>query len=152
MNCEKSLRNHDQTFLKWRIILQNEDVDQKSWSLTVLWATVDFWPSTFDFQASEQLTEQTSCARHETWHGWSWEHIGTMEGIWYHWTSNILIKMGTLVWGTLPLERVCLVNFLGILEQVEDLNGHVLSKMRGQILGYNSGSLYNHRRKPYRIP
>ena len=27
---------------------------------------------------------------------------------------------------------------LGILEQVEDLNGHVLSKMREQILGYNS--------------
>ena len=27
---------------------------------------------------------------------------------------------------------------LGILEQVDDLNGHVLSKMRGKILGYNS--------------
>ena len=26
---------------------------------------------------------------------------------------------------------------LGILEQVGDLNGHVLSKMRGKILGYN---------------
>ena len=27
---------------------------------------------------------------------------------------------------------------LGNLEQIEDLNGHVLSKMRGKILGYNS--------------
>ena len=26
---------------------------------------------------------------------------------------------------------------LGILEQIEDFNGHVLSKMRGKILGYN---------------
>ena len=26
---------------------------------------------------------------------------------------------------------------LGKLEQIEDLNGHVLSKMRGKILGYN---------------
>ena len=28
--------------------------------------------------------------------------------------------------------------FLGNLEQIEDLNGHVLSKMRGKILGYNT--------------
>ena len=27
---------------------------------------------------------------------------------------------------------------LGILEPVEDLNGHVLSKMRGEIYGYNN--------------
>ena len=27
---------------------------------------------------------------------------------------------------------------LGNLEQIEDLNGHVLSKMRGKFLGYNS--------------
>ena len=27
---------------------------------------------------------------------------------------------------------------LGNLEQIEDLNGHVLSKMRGKILGYNT--------------
>ena len=43
-----------------------------------MWATVDFWPSIVDFQAFEQLTEQTSFARLETWHGWSWEHIRTM--------------------------------------------------------------------------
>ena len=27
---------------------------------------------------------------------------------------------------------------LGKLEKIEDLNGHVLSKMKGKILGYNS--------------
>ena len=27
---------------------------------------------------------------------------------------------------------------LGNLKQIEDLNGHVLNKMRGEILGYNS--------------
>ena len=30
---------------------------------------------------------------------------------------------------------------LGNLEQIEDLNGHVLSKMRGKILGYNNRDL-----------
>ena len=35
-------------------------------------ATVDFCPSIIDFQAFEQLDEQTSSAWLETWHGWSW--------------------------------------------------------------------------------
>ena len=40
---------------------------------------VGFWPNIVDFQLFEQLTEQTWDARHETWHGWSWEHIRAME-------------------------------------------------------------------------
>ena len=50
---------------------------QKILNFDCMWATVDFWPSTIDFQAFEQLAEQTSSTRLETWHGWSWEHIRT---------------------------------------------------------------------------
>ena len=32
---------------------------------------------------------------------------------------------------------------LGNLDQIEDLNGHVLSKMRGKILGYNNSHFCN---------
>ena len=35
-------------------------------------------------------------------------------------------------------EAFLVLPLLGNLEQIEDLNGNVLSKMRGKILGYNS--------------
>ena len=38
----------------------------------------------------------------------------------------------------IALEESLSGQLLGILEQVGDLNGHVLSKMREQILGYNN--------------
>ena len=38
------LMNHDQPLIKWWMWLQNEDVDQKSGSLTVCWPQLTFWP------------------------------------------------------------------------------------------------------------
>ena len=39
-----SLRNHNQPLIKWWIWLQNIDVYQKSWSLTVNWSKLTFCP------------------------------------------------------------------------------------------------------------
>ena len=110
----------------------------KNLKFDCMWATIDFWPNTVDSQASEQLTEQTSCARHENWHGWSWGHIRAMENIWDPWSSHILMKTEILVRGLLPYEENLSGQFLVILGQVGDLNGHVLSKMREKISGYNN--------------
>ena len=78
----------------WSTLDQMMDITSKCWcwpkilKFDCMWATVDFWPSIVDFQAFEQLTEQTSCARHETWHGWSWGYIRTMETIWDPWEPS----------------------------------------------------------------
>ena len=39
-----SLKNHDQSLIKWWILLQNVDVDKKLWSLTVCWPLLTFCP------------------------------------------------------------------------------------------------------------
>ena len=39
-----SLRNYDQPLINWWIWLQNVDVGQKSWSLTVCWPQLTFYP------------------------------------------------------------------------------------------------------------
>ena len=44
---------------------------------------------------------------------------------------------GNPSWRFIALGESLSGQLLGILEQVEDLNGHVLNKMRGKILGYN---------------
>ena len=49
-----------------------------------------------------------------------------------------LDENGNPSWRFIALGESLSGQLLGILEQVEDLNGHVLSKMRGKILGYNS--------------
>ena len=38
------LMNHEQILIKWWILIQNLDVDQKSWSLTVCWPQLTFSP------------------------------------------------------------------------------------------------------------
>ena len=47
------------------------------------------------------------------------------------------MKMETLIWDTALGESLS-GQLLGKLEQIEDLQEYVLSKMRGKILGYNS--------------
>ena len=83
---------------------------QKILKFDCIWVTIDFWPSTINFWTFEQLTEQTSSARLENWHGWSWEHIRTLVRIWDPLDSSILMQHETLIWGRLPYERACLVN------------------------------------------
>ena len=75
---------------------------QKILKFDCIWVTVDFCPSTVDFWTFEQLTEQTSSARLEIWHGWSWEHIMTLVIIWGHLDSRVLMQHKTLIWGWLP--------------------------------------------------
>ena len=53
------------------------------------------------------------------------------------------MKMETLVGGSLLLGESLSGKLLGILEQIEDINEHMLSKMGGKILGYNTSH------KPY---
>ena len=96
-----------------------------------MWATVDFWPNTVDFQAFEQLIEQTSSARLETLHGWYWEHNRKMVSIFDPLVSSILMKYETLIWGRLPLGESLSGQLLDFLEQFEDLTWHVLRNMGG---------------------
>ena len=49
-----------------------------------------------------------------------------------------LDENGNPSWRFVALGESLSGQLLGILEQVEDLNEHMLSKMGGQILGYNS--------------
>ena len=78
MNFEQSLMNHDKPLIKWWNILQNYNVDKKSWSLTVYRSQLTFALTHSIFGPLEQLTDQTSSARLEIWHGWTWEHIRTL--------------------------------------------------------------------------
>ena len=103
-----------------------------------MWATIDFCPNTVDFQAFEQLTEQTPSARLETWHGWSWEHIRTIVRIWDPLDSSILMKNETLIWDRLPLGESLSGQLLNFLEQFGDITCNVLRNMKGKILGYNN--------------
>ena len=73
----------------------------KTLKFDCMWVIVYFWSNTVDSQASEQLTEQTSCAKLKIWQGGSWGHIRTMERIWGLWSSPFLMKMETLVGGSL---------------------------------------------------
>ena len=49
-------------------------------------------------------------------------------------------EKGNPSWRFLALGEGLSGQLLGILEKVEDLNEHMLSKMGGKILGYNSWS------------
>ena len=48
-----------------------------------------------------------------------------------------LDENGNPIWRFIALGESLSGQLLGILEQVEDLHEHMLSKMVGQILGYN---------------
>ena len=97
-----------------------------------MWITVDFCPSIVDSQASEQLSEQTSYARHGTWHVGSWEHIKTMDSILWLCGSPILMKMETLIWGTLSLEKVCLVHSWATFSELRNYRSTYWVKCEGK--------------------
>ena len=50
-----------------------------------------------------------------------------------------LDENGNPSWRFTALGESLSSQLLGILEQIEDLNEHMLSKMGGKILGYNTG-------------
>ena len=75
---------------------------KKSLSLTIYRSQLTFALAQSIFGPLEQLTDQTSSARLEIWHGWTWEHIRTLGRTWGHLDSRILMQHKTLIWDWLP--------------------------------------------------
>ena len=106
MNCEQSLRNHDQPLIKWWIILKNEDVDQKYWSLIVCWPQLTFFPIQLIFNhlsnwLSKFVMQDLKLDMSIFEYIW-----GVMKTIWGLWNPIFLEKHKTLVMDPLLRRRI----------------------------------------------
>ena len=110
MNYEHFLRNHDQNFIKWWISLQNVDVDQKSWSLTVYRSQLTF--DLIQLISSHLSNWLSKLVMQGMKIGMSIlkEILGTMEITWGLQNPNFFVKNETLVGDLLLRRRICLVN------------------------------------------
>ena len=151
MNLEQSLMNHDQPLIKWWNILQNENVDKKSWSLTVFGSQLIFALAQSIFGPFEQLTEQTSSARLETWHEWSWEHIRTFgENLRSFGCKDLDATQNPNLRLTVLGDDLT-VQLLSNLEPFGDYSCNVLRNMRGIILGCNTVICLEHPLSKYNL-
>ena len=95
----------------WWIMINPWSNDEIYFKMRMLTKNLEVWlygghswlcPNIVNFWTFEQLTEQNSSTRLETWHGWSWEYIRTLVSIWNPLDSSILMQHETLIWGWLP--------------------------------------------------
>ena len=102
--------NRDQPLIKWWMWIQNIDVDQKPWNLTVDWSMLSFYPIQLIFThlsnwLSKLVKQGLKPDMRILWSIW-----GTMKPTWSIRSSISFEKNKTLVVGESLRRRTCLIN------------------------------------------
>ena len=101
--------NHDQPLIKWWMWLQNVDVDQKSWSLTVCWPQLTFYSTQSTVDHLSIWLSNFALWGLKLDMGIIWDMWDTMKSTWGLRSSISLEETKTLVRDPLLRRSVCMI-------------------------------------------